>query len=144
MPRLHYSNQLESLIVPLAHELDKRDPFERVDIIVPNYSLEKWISLKIAQINGIAANLRFITLEKAILEVILSKLNSRNYDLLSKETIQCLLLEVLREKIKNSDIKELVLTDSIQASEKVKIACEKLLSNPVMEYFKFEISSLNH
>ena len=103
MPRLHYSNQLESLIVPLAHELDKRDPFERVDIVVPNYSLEKWISLKIAQTNGIAANLRFITLEKAILEVIRGKININNYDLLKKETIQCLLLEILREKIKNPD-----------------------------------------
>jgi len=103
MPRLHYSNQLESLIVPLAHELDKRDPFERVDIVVPNYSLEKWISLKIAQTNGIAANLRFITLEKAILEVIRGTININNYDLLKKETIQCLLLEILREKIKNPD-----------------------------------------
>ena len=31
-----------------------------------------------------------------------------------------------------------------EAEEKVKTACEKLLSNPVMEYFNFEISSLSH
>ena len=62
MPRLHYSNRLERLIVPLAQELEKRDPFNSADIVVPNFSLEKWISLKLAQIQGIAANLRFITL----------------------------------------------------------------------------------
>ena len=70
MPRLHYSNRLERLIVPLAQELEKRDPFNSADIVVPNFSLEKWISLKLAQIQGIAANLRFITLEKAINEVL--------------------------------------------------------------------------
>ena len=75
---LHYSNQLESLIVPLAHELDKRDPFDTTEIVVPNFSLEKWISLKLAQISGIAANLRFITLEKAINEGLQKKLSERH------------------------------------------------------------------
>jgi len=103
MPRLHYSNHLESLIVPLAQELEKRDPLERVDIVVPNYSLEKWISLKIAQYNGIVANLRFITLEKIIFEGIKEKLKGKNYALIKKETIQCLLQEILREKIVNSN-----------------------------------------
>ena len=103
MPRLHYSNHLEKLIVPLAHELDKRDPFDTADIVVPNFSLEKWISLKLAQIRGIAANLRFITLEKAINEGLQNKLSERHYALLKPETIQCLLLEVLREKLASSD-----------------------------------------
>ena len=31
-----------------------------------------------------------------------------------------------------------------EAEKNVKTACEKLLSNPVMEYFNFEISSLSH
>ena len=88
MPHLHYSNHLESLVVPLAQALETRDPLETVDIVVPNYSLEKWISLKIAQTNGIAANLRFITLEKAIFEGFKDKLIGRNFDLLKKETIQ--------------------------------------------------------
>ena len=103
MPRLHYSNHLEKLIVPLAHELDKRDPFDTADIVVPNFSLEKWISLKLAQIRGIAANLRFITLEKAINEGLQNKLTERHYSLLKPETIQCLLLEVLREKLTSAN-----------------------------------------
>ncbi|HBL56863.1 MAG TPA: hypothetical protein DDZ36_13725, partial [Deltaproteobacteria bacterium] len=49
------------------------------------------------------ANLRFITLEKAINEGLKTKLSGRHYDLLKPETIQCLLLEVLREKLESSD-----------------------------------------
>ena len=64
MPCLHYSNRLDRLIVPLAQELDKRNPFDTAEIVVPNFSLEKWISLKLAQHQGITANLSFITLEK--------------------------------------------------------------------------------
>ena len=103
MPLLHYSNHLESLILPLSQELEKRDPFECAEIVVPNYSLKKWISLKLAQINGIVANLRFITLEKAIYEGLQNELRELNYDLLKKENIQCLLQETLREKFGNSD-----------------------------------------
>ena len=38
---------------------------------------------------------------------------------------------------------EINATNESEASEKVKIACEKLLSNPVMEYFDFRLSP-NH
>ena len=103
MPHLHYSNQLERLILPLANELNKRDPFDTIDIVVPNFNLEKWIYLKLAQINGIAANLRFITLEKVIDKELQKNLLGRQYNLLKPVTIQCLLLEILREKQTSSD-----------------------------------------
>ena len=103
MPRLHYSNRLECLIVPLAQELEKRDPFDSAEIVVPNFSLEKWVSLKLAQFHGIAANLRFITLENAINEGIQKNMCGRFYSLLKSETTQCLLLEVLRKKLKTLD-----------------------------------------
>ena len=103
MPHLHYSNQLERLILPLANELNKRDPFDTIDIVVPNFNLEKWIYLKLAQVNGIAANLRFITLEKVIDKELQKNLLERQYTLLKPVTIQCLLLEILREKQTSSD-----------------------------------------
>ena len=103
MPLLHYSNRLECLIVPLAQELEKRDPFDSAEIVVPNLSLEKWTSLKLAQFQGIAANLRFITLEKAINEGLQKNLSGGFYALIKSETTQCLLLEVLRQKLKTSD-----------------------------------------
>jgi len=103
MPCLHYSNRLDRLIIPLAQELDKRNPFDTVEIVVPNYSLEKWISLKLAQYQGIAANLSFITLEKAIYQSLKNSLHNHHCELLKQETIQCLLMDILREKILTVD-----------------------------------------
>ena len=103
MPCLHYSNRLDRLIIPLAEELDKRDPFDTAEIVVPNFSLEKWISLKLAQYKGIAANLSFITLEKAIYQSLKNSLQNRNCELLKQETIQSLIMDVLREKIGTLD-----------------------------------------
>ena len=103
MPCLHYSNRLDRLIVPLAQELDKRDPFDTADIVVPNFSLEKWISLKLAQYKGIAANLSFITLEKAIYQSLNKNFQNRKCELLKQETIQSRLMDVLREKLVTAD-----------------------------------------
>ena len=103
MPCLHYSNRLDRLIIPLAQELDKRNPFDTVEIVVPNYSLEKWISLKLAQYQGIAANLSFITLEKAIYQSLKNSLHNHHCELLKQETIQCLLMDILREKLLTVD-----------------------------------------
>ena len=49
MPKLHYSNRLDRLIGPLAQNLELEDPFEKAEIVVPNFSLQKWISLQLAQ-----------------------------------------------------------------------------------------------
>ncbi len=103
MPCLHYSNRLDRLIVPLSKELDKRNPFDTAEIVVPNFSLEKWISLKLAQYQGIAINLSFITLEKAIYKSIKNTLPNRKCELLKQETIQCLLIDILREKLSSAD-----------------------------------------
>ena len=101
MPLLHYSNRLECLIVPLAQELEKRDPLDSAEIVVPNFSLEKWISLKLAQFQGIAANLRFITLEKAINEGLQKNISGGFYALLKSETTQCLAAGGITSKAKN-------------------------------------------
>lgn len=39
---------------------------------------------------------------------------------------------------------EIEADNESDAEKKVTMACEKLLSNPVMEYFRFEISQPNH
>ena len=98
MPELHYSNRLDRLIEPLAENLDAEDPFEKAEIVVPNFSLQKWISLQLAQRAGIAANLRFIPLEKALQEMIQFPLRKpTGRILISRMMLQRLLLERLRE-----------------------------------------------
>ena len=51
MPKLHYSNRLDRLIGPLAQNLVLEDPFETAEIVVPNFSLQKWISLQLSLIH---------------------------------------------------------------------------------------------
>ena len=98
MPKLHYSNRLDRLIGPLAQNLELEDPFEKAEIVVPNFSLQKWISLQLAQRVGIAANLRFIPLEKALQEMIQFPLCKPSGGILiSRMMLQRLLLESLRE-----------------------------------------------
>ena len=70
MPVLHYANRLDHLISPLVQHLRNRDPFDLVSVVVPNFSLQKWISLRVSEYLGIAANLRFVPLEKAIVRVL--------------------------------------------------------------------------
>ncbi|HXW85366.1 MAG TPA: exodeoxyribonuclease V subunit gamma, partial [Candidatus Binataceae bacterium] len=60
--RLHYSNQLERLVEPLARSIDlaqRARPLEPVTIVVPNRALEQFIKYRVAEQLGVAANLRF-------------------------------------------------------------------------------------
>lgn len=62
MIRLHYSNRLEELIAPLAgiaREEQGIDPLRRVTIVVPSRVIEEFLKLRLAEREGIAANLGF-------------------------------------------------------------------------------------
>jgi len=98
MPILHYANRLDHLIPPLVQHLRDRDPFEPISVVVPNFSLQKWISLRVAEQLGIAANLRFVPLEKAIVRVLHDEggVPSRT-QLLQAHQLQQLLLDALAE-----------------------------------------------
>ncbi len=71
MIELVYSNKTEALLDCLANdivELKSRHHhvLEPVDIVVPNYNMETWLTLGLAQRNSVAANLRFRRLERFI------------------------------------------------------------------------------
>jgi exodeoxyribonuclease V gamma subunit len=62
MIHLHYSNRLENLIDPLVQSIaqrQRRDPLERIAIIVPNRAVEDFVKLGVAERLGVAANLSF-------------------------------------------------------------------------------------
>ncbi len=68
---LIYSNRTERLLDSLVNDLRKRrdlgaHPMDPVEIIVPNRNLETWITMNLAQADGIAANLNFRRLERFI------------------------------------------------------------------------------
>ncbi|HVA80446.1 MAG TPA: exodeoxyribonuclease V subunit gamma [Candidatus Binataceae bacterium] len=62
MLKLHYSNQLDGLIDPLASAIAARqriDALGRISIVVPNRAVEQFVSYAVAERLGVAANLEF-------------------------------------------------------------------------------------
>ncbi len=62
MIHLHYSNRLEPLIDPIAglvREDQSRDPLERVTVVVPGRAVQEFLKLRLAEREGVAANLGF-------------------------------------------------------------------------------------
>ncbi|MGK5092058.1 exodeoxyribonuclease V subunit gamma [Deltaproteobacteria bacterium TL4] len=102
MPYLYYSNHLNVLTQPLAHNLRREDPFIPESIVVPNFSLQKWLSLQLASLHGIAANYRFVPLEKAIFETLLSSQQRTQIKLLRPDFVQHLLIQIIHDKLNHT------------------------------------------
>ncbi|MGA8641828.1 exodeoxyribonuclease V subunit gamma [Candidatus Binatus sp.] len=97
MIRLHYSNRLENLIAPLAEAIaahQKRDPLERVSIVVPNRVVEQFVRYRLAETIGVAANLRFPFLRSYLAELLQS--TNKNLKILEADDLQLVLFECLR------------------------------------------------
>ncbi|HLX04512.1 MAG TPA: exodeoxyribonuclease V subunit gamma, partial [Candidatus Binatus sp.] len=97
MIRLHYSNRLENLIVPLAEAVaahQSRDPLKRVSIVVPNRVVEQFVRYRLAETLGVAANLKFPFLRSYLAELLQSTDN--NLKILEAEGLQLVLFECLR------------------------------------------------
>src|SRR5579862_9213192 len=73
MIRLHYSNQLENLIAPLADsvaEHQRRDPLQPLTVVVPSRVVEQFVKYQLAESLGIAANLNFPFLRTWLAEIL--------------------------------------------------------------------------
>lgn len=72
MIKLIYSNKTERLLEELAGDLREwregggTHPLEPVELVVPNQNMETWVGLGLAQLTGVAANLRFSRLNRFI------------------------------------------------------------------------------
>ena len=97
MIRLHYSNRLENLIAPLAKavaEHQRRDPLERVSIVVPNRVVEQFVRHRLAESIGVAANLNFPFLRRHLAELLQS--TDKNLRIMEADELQLVLFECLR------------------------------------------------
>ena len=97
MIRLHYSNRLENLIPPLADAVaahQRRDPLERVSIVVPNKVVEQFVRYRLAESIGVAANLEFPFLRSYLARVLQS--TDKNLEILEADELQLVLFECLR------------------------------------------------
>jgi exodeoxyribonuclease V gamma subunit len=119
MIRLHYSNHLENLIAPLANAVashHSREPLEAVSIVVPNRIVEQLVRYRLAESNGIAANLKFPFLRNYLAELLQS--TDPSLRILEAEELQLVLFECLRSSLHRdvSDLKP--ARDYIEAGSK--------------------------
>src|SRR5580700_7858796 len=104
MIRLHYSNRLENLIAPLAEAVaahQRRDPLERVSIVVPNRVVEQFVRYRLAESIGVAANLEFPFLRSYLARVLQS--TDKNLKILEADELQLVLFECLRSRSHRDD-----------------------------------------
>src|SRR5690554_6260561 len=104
MLHVFHSNQVERLIDALTaniHQIraDRSTTaiFETTEIVVPNWNLETYIKFQIAQRTGIAANLRFQTLEN-FLKARIPQSHKDTIEIVSDKTITLILLDLLSDE----------------------------------------------
>lgn len=75
---LHTSNETESLLSDLLHEMKKDDPLTKRVIVTSGKGMQNWMKFEIAKQLGVSANLHFVTTEKIVWQ--LSKPHAQNFD----------------------------------------------------------------
>src|ERR1700723_655286 len=119
MIRLHYSNRLENLIAPLAKavaEHQRRDPLERVSIVVPNRVVEQFVRHRLAESIGVAANLNFPFLRRHLADLLQSA--DKNLRILEADELQLVLFECLRSSSHRDDPELKAARDYIHGGSK--------------------------
>jgi exodeoxyribonuclease V gamma subunit len=119
MIRLHYSNRLENLIAPLAAAVadhQKRDPLERISIVVPNRVVEQFVRHRLAEAIGVAANLEFPFLRSYLAKVLQS--TDKNLKILEADELQLVLFECLRSPSHGDDADLKPVRDYIHGGSK--------------------------
>ncbi len=104
MIRLHYSNRLENLIAPLAEAVadhQRRDPLERISIVVPNRVVEQFVRHRLAESIGVAANIEFPFLRSYLARLLQS--TDKNLKILEADELQLVLFECLRSPSHRDD-----------------------------------------
>lgn len=95
---LHYSNQLESLIAPLADAVDahqRRSPLAPFSTIVPNRAIEEFVKLRLSARLGVAANLRFPFLRRFLRELV-GRASAETIAVLESAELRIVLFECMR------------------------------------------------
>jgi exodeoxyribonuclease V gamma subunit len=98
MLHIHYSNRFEDLISPLrtaVRTAQRKAPLERVAIVVPNRAVDEYLKLRLAESEGIAANLYCPFLRRYLGEVIQKAVGDLR--ILDLKELQVAIFEFLRK-----------------------------------------------
>jgi exodeoxyribonuclease V gamma subunit len=104
MLHLHYSNRFEDLISPLqtaVRTAQREAPLERVTIVVPNRAIDEYLKLRLAERDGIAANLYCPFLRRYLGEVIHKAVGDLR--ILDLKELQVVIFEFLRGAVGGED-----------------------------------------
>lgn len=104
MLHLHYSNRFEELISPLRAEVraaQSSAPLDPVTIIVPGRAVEEFLKLRLAESEGVAANLHFPFLRRYLTDAV--ERASKEVRVLDLDELQIVIFEFLRKASASND-----------------------------------------
>lgn len=105
---IYYSNTIERLAEQFAADITipGPDPLLQPMVIVPNPHLKKWLQLRVAGINGIAANCDFQFLDQGLWKIItrLSSTGNGESSMLQQEELRLMIFHVLNSGIESGDL----------------------------------------
>ncbi len=104
MLRLHYSNRFEELVAPLGaavHQAQSDAPLERVTIVVPGRVVEEFLKLRLAESEGVAANLHFPFLRRYLDDVV--EAATSGLRVIELDELQIVAFEYLRKAMAAAD-----------------------------------------
>lgn len=100
LAHLHFSPDLETLALRLHERLTEErrriGPFESITILVPNRNVRRWLSMRLADLDGVCASLDFLYLEQGLIRALRSGGGS-GFSLASQTDVELELCSILSE-----------------------------------------------
>jgi len=130
---LIFSNTSERLAAKLAEALRSerndsgRDPFVPAVVLVPNYNLQKWLQMQIAQLNDLTFNIEFDYLDNGLFKLLkqMDTPSCGDVRLLDRRRLQLMVLSWLRtQDFKQPGFAPFKVYFSKQHSERLKAGWE--------------------
>lgn len=146
---LYYSARVEKLVEALnqnikSHYQQHQDPLKPLKVIVPNGHIQKFLNLRLTEINGISANMDFPFLETGLYEALLSlKPADDKPKLLSISHIELANLAFLCDKNNQNNPFLSPLYDYLQSHQNPALAAQKrwqLAQQLALLFIDYELS----
>ncbi|MCX7543911.1 exodeoxyribonuclease V subunit gamma [Marinicella gelatinilytica] len=112
--QIYYSAHIENLVNALNKNIlnyyqSHQDPLKPLNVIVPNGHIQKYLTKRLTEINGISANMAFPFLESGLFEALVSLLPANETQLLTIADMELAILAFLCDETnqKNTDLSPL-------------------------------------
>ncbi len=146
---LYYSARVEQLVDALNRDIKsyyklQQDPLKPLKVIVPNGHIQKYLNLRLTEINGISANMDFPFLETGLFEAFLTlKSIDDKTKLLSISQIELAVLAFLCDKNNQNNTLLSPLYDYLKTHQNPALAAQKrwqLAQQLALLFIDYELS----